>query len=83
MADLEKDPEISVVVTSAPQTPVSQPAGEKPALSSFAYRKLIWKLDLHLLPGLFALWFVSLIDRVNIGNAVLRKSTKAIRNDVL
>ncbi len=33
------------------------------------YRKLIWKLDLHLLPPLFALWFVSLVDRVNIGSA--------------
>lgn len=38
-------------------------------ISPMQYRKLIWKLDLHLLPPLFALWFVSLIDRINIGSA--------------
>ena len=38
-------------------------------ISPMEYRKLIWKLDLHLLPPLFALWFVSLIDRINIGSA--------------
>jgi hypothetical protein len=43
-----------------------------PTLTPFQYRKLIWKLDLHLLPPLWALWFVSLIDRVNIGNAKLQ-----------
>ncbi|KAL6884470.1 major facilitator superfamily domain-containing protein [Trichoderma evansii] len=38
-------------------------------LSNAEYRKLIWKLDVHLLPPLFVLWFISLIDRVNIGTA--------------
>lgn len=40
-----------------------------PSMTAMEYRKLIWKLDLHLLPPLFALWFVSLIDRINIGSA--------------
>lgn len=40
-------------------------------ISPLEYRKLIWKLDVRLLPPLFALWFVSLLDRVNIGNARL------------
>lgn len=40
-----------------------------PEMTPMQYRKLIWKLDLHILPPLFALWFVSLIDRVNIGSA--------------
>lgn len=39
------------------------------ALPPLEYRKLIWKLDMHLLPPLFVLWFVSLIDRLNIGSA--------------
>jgi len=39
------------------------------ALTSAEYRKLIWKLDVRLLPPLFILWFISLIDRVNIGAA--------------
>lgn len=37
--------------------------------SNSDYRRLIWKLDRHLLPPLFLLWFISLIDRVNIGTA--------------
>ena len=65
VSDVEKTAEISSVdADSAPASPTT-PA----ALSPMQYRKLIWKLDLHLLPPLFALWFVSLIDRVNIGNA--------------
>lgn len=40
-------------------------------LTPIEYRKLIWKLDVYLLPPLFALWFVSLIDRINIGSANL------------
>ena len=39
------------------------------SLTPMQYRKLIWKLDLRLLPPLFALWFVSLVDRINIGSA--------------
>jgi hypothetical protein len=39
------------------------------AMTPLHYRKLIWKLDVRLLPPLFALWFVSLIDRLNIGSA--------------
>ena len=38
-------------------------------MTPMQYRKLIWKMDLRLLPPLFALWFVSLIDRINIGSA--------------
>lgn len=41
-------------------------------LSNAEYRKLIWKLDVHLLPPLFVLWFISLIDRVNIGTAKIQ-----------
>lgn len=46
--------------------------GDDFIVSDAAFRKLIWKLDLHLLPPLFLLYFVSLIDRVNIGNARLQ-----------
>lgn len=51
-------------------TPVSASSIEATeTFSNSEYRKLIWKLDLRLLPPLFALWFISLIDRVNIGAA--------------
>lgn len=54
-------------VTSAPATTNGVDVAD--GLSNAEYRKLIWKLDIHLLPPLFVLWFISLIDRVNIGTA--------------
>ncbi|CAG8960502.1 hypothetical protein HYFRA_00008222 [Hymenoscyphus fraxineus] len=55
-----------------------------PALPTFTpmqYRKLIWKLDLRLLPALFCLWFVSLIDRINIGSANIYGIQKDLKMD--
>lgn len=77
MADLEKSsPAYAAdVKPSSPTSSESEgPAGsiDIPVLTPFQYRKLIWKLDLHLLPPLWALWFCSLIDRVNIGNAKIQ-----------
>lgn len=48
--------------------PVSRIEAAK-TFSNSKYRKLIRKLDIRLLPPLFALWVISLIDRVNIGAA--------------
>lgn len=36
------------------------------------YRRVIWKMDLHLIPPLASLWFISLVDRVNLGNALIQ-----------
>ncbi|CZR64839.1 related to nicotinamide mononucleotide permease [Phialocephala subalpina] len=51
------------------------------AFSNAEYRKLIWKLDLRLLPPLFTLWFISLIDRVNIGAARIQGLEKDLGMD--
>jgi hypothetical protein len=51
--------------------------------SNAEYRKLIWKLDIHLLPPLFILWFISLIDRVNIGTARIQGLEKDLKMDPL
>ena len=53
------------------------------AFSSAEHRKLIWKLDARLLPPLFILWFVSLIDRVNIGTARIQGLEKDLKMDPL
>lgn len=45
------------------------------------YRKLIWKLDVRLLPPLFVLWFISLVDRVNIGTARIQGLEKDLGMD--
>ena len=50
-------------------------------LTSLEYRKLIWKIDLRLLPPLFTLWFISLIDRVNIGAARIQGLEKDLGMD--
>lgn len=65
IADVEKsvDDENSSPIPSSPL--------DTPELTPFQYRKLIWKLDVRLLPPLFCLWFVSLIDRINIGSAAI------------
>lgn len=55
-------------------------SSDKP-LSDAAYRKLIWKLDSRLLPPLFLLWFISLIDRVNIGTARIQGLEKDLKMD--
>jgi hypothetical protein len=63
VSDIEKTATVSSLdVDSGPPTPAI-------TMSAMQYRKLIWKMDLYLLPSLFALWFVSLIDRINIGSA--------------
>lgn len=51
------------------------------ALPPLEYRKLMWKLDVHLLPPLFVLWFVSLIDRLNIGSAKIFGLEKDLHMD--
>ncbi|ATZ54513.1 hypothetical protein BCIN_10g05110 [Botrytis cinerea B05.10] len=49
---------------------LSSPASPIPiSHSPEEYRKLIWKIDLHVLPALFSLWIVSVVDRGNIGSA--------------
>jgi hypothetical protein len=71
---MELDSDIAVEKTSGsvsaePASPTAKNDNTVDAISSTEYRKLIWKLDVRLLPPLFILWFISLIDRVNIGTA--------------
>ncbi|PTB77131.1 MFS general substrate transporter, partial [Trichoderma longibrachiatum ATCC 18648] len=57
--------------------------GATKTISGAEYRRLIWKLDVHLLPPLFVLWFISLIDRVNIGTARIQGLEKDLGMDPL
>ncbi|KAH8808472.1 putative MFS transporter [Xylogone sp. PMI_703] len=40
-----------------------------------AERKLLWKMDLHIVPPLFVLFLMAFLDRVNIGNAKIQGLT--------
>lgn len=71
---MELDSDITVEKTSGsasmdPASPTTKDVNTVDTFSNAEYRKLIWKLDVRLLPPLFVLWFISLIDRVNIGTA--------------
>lgn len=71
---MESDAEVAVekalgLASVAAASATSNVVDVADGLSNAEYRKLIWKLDVHLLPPLFVLWFISLIDRVNIGTA--------------
>jgi hypothetical protein len=73
MADLEKIPVVDVEKTvEETDSGHIPPTSPQISIAPTTYRKLIWKLDARLLPPLFSLWFVSLIDRVNIGTAKIQ-----------
>lgn len=81
--DMEKT---NVVSGAGPKIVATQNSSEtasegRDTLAPLEYRKLIWKLDVHLLPPLFVLWFVSLIDRLNIGSAKIFGIEKDLHMD--
>ena len=43
-------------------------AGEHPPIDPLAEKKLLRKVDLHLIPMLFLLFLMAFLDRTNIGN---------------
>jgi hypothetical protein len=64
-------------------SPTTKEISTVDTFSSAEYRKLIWKLDVRLLPPLFVLWFISLIDRVNIGTARIQGLEKDLKMNPL
>jgi hypothetical protein len=41
-------------------------------------KKLLWKVDLHVVPPLLILFLLAFLDRVNIGNAKIQGMTKEL-----
>jgi MFS transporter, ACS family, DAL5 transporter family protein len=75
--------ETSGSVSVAAASPTTKETSTVDTFSSAEYRKLIWKLDVRLLPPLFVLWFISLIDRVNIGTARIQGLEKDLKMNPL
>ena len=44
-----------------------------------AEKKLMWKVDLHVVPPLMTLFLLAFLDRVNIGNAKIQGMTKELK----
>lgn len=83
---MEEDAEVAAekslgLASVAPASDTTNAVDVADGLSNAEYRKLIWKLDVHLLPPLFVLWFISLIDRVNIGTARIQGLEKDLGMD--
>ncbi|KAK3680478.1 hypothetical protein LTR37_021213 [Vermiconidia calcicola] len=55
----------------SPRTPRKGYEGGEEGIDSVAEKKLVRKLDLHIIPVVMLLYLLSFLDRVNIGNARL------------
>lgn len=49
--------------------------GDLDAVDPIAEKKLLWKVDLHVVPPLLILFLLAFLDRVNIGNAKIQGMT--------
>ncbi|CEI61621.1 unnamed protein product [Fusarium venenatum] len=56
----------------------AESAIEQPTEDSVATKQLLRKLDLHLLPPLMVIYFLSFMDRTNIGNAKIQGMTETL-----
>jgi hypothetical protein len=48
------------------------------AIDPIAEKKLLWKIDCHVVPPLLILFLLAFLDRVNIGNAKIQGMTKEL-----
>lgn len=64
METSEKDVE-DIIENIKSETPL-------PNISSPAEKRLLWKLDIHVVPILMILFLLAFLDRINIGNARLQ-----------
>lgn len=48
------------------------------AIDIAAGKKLLWKVDVHVVPPLSILFLLAFLDRVNIGNAKIQGMTKEL-----
>jgi hypothetical protein len=69
--NLEKQPIEETGSEVVPSTPKSAGHHDEP-LDPKAERKLLWKLDLIILPVFFIIYMMSFLDRINISNAVIQ-----------
>jgi hypothetical protein len=47
-------------------------------IDPIAEKKLLWKVDCHVVPPLLILFLLAFLDRVNIGNAKIQGMTKEL-----
>jgi MFS family permease len=76
----EKALSSKVSVNEKPVSPLSSETPSPPDEALKAKEKdLLWKIDYHLIPILFALYMFAFLDRVNIGNAKIQGLTTDLK----
>ncbi|KAH8802650.1 MFS nicotinic acid transporter-like protein [Xylogone sp. PMI_703] len=70
----------SPVVESVPNLPEDPDAHLSAAEKAAIDRKLVWKLDMYLIPWLCILYLLAFLDRTNIGNAKIDGLQKDLHN---
>jgi sugar phosphate permease len=60
------------IVTDEEKVPRSPTSSHEITVNTADEVRLLWKIDLHLLPILFVLYMFAFLDRVNIGNAKIQ-----------
>jgi len=87
MSSHDEPPKEEVVVSDTkiftedqPSTPISANS-ENFEIDHAAEKKLLLKIDLHLMPILFIVYMLAFLDRVNIGNAKIQGLTTDLKMD--
>ncbi|KAB5576299.1 major facilitator superfamily domain-containing protein [Coniochaeta sp. 2T2.1] len=81
LSDSERGSPKEKTVFSFTELPADLDAGLSDAQKAEVERKLVWKLDLILIPWLCLLYLVCFLDRTNIGNAKIAHLTTDIPMD--
>lgn len=77
---IDKPASIEPLVLESGATEVSSSKldSPRPSIDPALEKKLLWKLDLRVVPILWVLFLVSFFDRSNIGNAKIAGMTKSL-----
>lgn len=76
--EIEKAPQVEPKALESPPSPLSTVDAAALKIDPSLERKLLWKLDLRVIPILWFLFLVSFFDRSNIGNAKIAGLTKSL-----
>jgi hypothetical protein len=89
MSDSEKgevstDPkrvDTNITLDEKPSSPVE--SGSSTAIDAAAEKRLLRRIDFHLIPILFVIYLLAFLDRVNIGNAKIQGMIKDLHMNPL
>jgi hypothetical protein len=75
----EKIPRTLYSMDEKAASPLDQPSSSLDVALTAKEKALLWKIDYHLIPILFALYMFAFLDRVNLGNAKIQGLTTELK----